>query len=89
MDWVIAFVIAGLLAISIGYLIHRWWCLIGAVAVGIGAIVVDVSTRNLTGAGHDDRGLVAVAEVVVLLGFAVLFAAGIALGKLRANRLRG
>jgi hypothetical protein len=86
---VIAFVAPGLLASSIGYVIHRWWLLLGAVVVGIGAILVDVSTRNLIGAGHDDRGLVAVAEIVVLLGFGVLTAAGIAIGKLRANRPRG
>jgi hypothetical protein len=52
----------------------------------VGAVVIDVSTRNLMGAGHDDRGLVAMGETMLLVGFELVLAIGIALGEFRANR---
>jgi hypothetical protein len=76
----------GLAAIAIGYFIHSWWLFLGAFVLGVGAIVIDVSTRNLTGAGHDDSGLVAMSETILLVGFELALAIGIALGEFRANR---
>ena len=55
---------------------------------GIITIVVDVSTRNLTGGGHDDRGLVAIAESVMLVGLVALFAFGVMLRKWRDRHNR-
>ncbi|MDQ6805703.1 MAG: hypothetical protein M3065_12210, partial [Actinomycetota bacterium] len=71
-------VVGGGVAISIGYLIHSWWLLLGAFVLGVAAIVIDVSTRNLIGAGHDDRGLVAMSETMILVSFELSMAIGIA-----------
>ncbi|MDQ6774623.1 MAG: hypothetical protein M3071_00030 [Actinomycetota bacterium] len=86
MSLVSVLVVGGLVAISTGYLIHSWWLVLGIFIIGVGAIVIDVSTRNLIGAGHDDRGLVAMGETMLLVGFEVSMAIGIALGEVRANR---
>jgi hypothetical protein len=72
-----ALVVGAILSVGAGYLLHRWRFLPALAAVGIIVIVVHVSTRDLSSGGHDDRRLVAFAELALLLGLLVLFATGI------------
>jgi hypothetical protein len=82
------FVVGGILATGAGYLLHRWRFLPAVAAVGVAAIVVDVSIRDLSSGGHDDRGLVVFAELVLLLGVLALFALGVLLRRRRDRRGR-
>lgn len=76
------------LAVLIGFLVHRWWFFIAVVVLGALGILIDVSTRDLTGAGHDDRGLVAIVEAILLSVLATALAVGIAIGKRRSDHAR-
>ena len=60
---VVAAVISGLV---FGFAFPTWWVVAALAVIGTMVIVIDVSTRDLIGAGHDDRGLVAIAEAVSL-----------------------
>ncbi|MEA2196542.1 MAG: hypothetical protein QOJ25_593 [Solirubrobacteraceae bacterium] len=79
-------VVGGLTALAIGYVIRSWWLFLGAFVIGVVTIIIDVSTRNLIGAGHDDRGLVAMSETMLLIGFELSLAIGIVIGHVRADR---
>jgi hypothetical protein len=76
------------LAGLVGYLVHRWSLLMAIAGSGALLISVDVATRDLTSAGHDDRGLVAAAEVVLLLVLEAFAAIGTGLAKRRRARTR-
>jgi hypothetical protein len=76
----LAGVIAAVLA---GYLVNRWRSVPVLAALGIAAIAVDVSSRDLTSGGHDDRGLVAFTEGAMLLVALALIGAGVALRRWR------
>jgi len=89
MGWYGVLAGAAVLALLVGYLVHRWRFLVGLVVLGVLAIIVDVSTRDLVGSGHDDRGLVAMTEGFLLVVLAVLLAVGITLGRRRAGRPHG
>ena len=75
-------------AVAAGYIARRWALLAVAAVVGLAIITIDVATRDLTSGGHDDRALVAFAELMMLAGVCVLFAAGVALRRWR-DRHRG
>lgn len=79
---------AAALAVLIGFLVHRWWLLVAVVVLGGLGILIDVSTRDLMGAGHDDRWLVAIEEAALLSVLATALAGGIAVGKWRSERAR-
>ncbi len=89
LGWYGVLVGAAVLALLVGYLVHRWRFLVGLVVLGVLAIIVDVSTRDLVGSGHDDRGLAAMTEGFLLVVLAALVAVGITLGRRRAGRARG
>lgn len=59
------------LATAVAYFVGRrfptWRLALGLLAVGTAAISIDISTRNLAGAGHDDKWLVASTEAIILL----------------------
>lgn len=85
MAWALALIASGVLAPALGYAVHRWWLVVGLLAVGITAIVIDIATRSLVGAGHDDRGPVAIVEGIFLIALAILLATGTAVGKRRKS----
>lgn len=72
-----ALAVAALAALALGFGVHGWWFLVVLLGAGVIAIGIDVSTRDLTSGGHDDRGLVAIAEAATLLGVMALFAVGV------------
>lgn len=72
-----ALVLAAVVALGLGYVVHRWSVLAVGVCAGVVIVVLDVTTRDLVSVGHDDRGLVAMAEAVLLLGAAAVFAIGV------------
>jgi hypothetical protein len=78
-----ALTVGAILALVVGYAVNRWRVVPVLAAIGIVAIVVDISARDLTTAGHDDRGVVAFAEAALLLGILVLFAVGVGLRRWR------
>jgi len=82
----VALILAAAIALGLGYVVHRWIVLAVAVCAGVVIIVVDVTTRNLVSAGHDDRGRVAMTEAVLLLGAAAFFALGALLRGMHEKR---
>ena len=65
-------------AVAAGYVARRWQFVAVVAVLGIAIITVDVITRDLASGGHDDRGFVALAEFMMLVGTLVLLAAGVA-----------
>ncbi len=76
-------------ALVFGYLIHRWRVLAFCLVAGLLGTAIDVSTRDLSGAGHDDQGLVAIVEAIMLTGALGMLALGIALRHWRDHHRGG
>jgi hypothetical protein len=71
---------------AVGYLVHRWSLVSFVLITGSVGILIDVTTRNLQGAGHDDRLLVAAGEALLLVWGALFLGLGTMAGK---RRVRG
>jgi uncharacterized membrane protein YhaH (DUF805 family) len=70
-------------AFAAGYIARRWRFVPVLAVLGLAIITIDVTTRDLTSGGHDDRRLVALTELMVLVGALVLLAVGVALRRWR------
>lgn len=71
--------VTALVVLALGFGVHRWRFLVVLLGAGTIVIGIDVSTRDLTSAGHDDRVLVAITEAATLLGLMAVFAVGVVL----------
>ena len=86
MPFVLVVFAGGLVAGVVGFLVRRWWLLPATMFIGVVAITVDVSTRDLASGGHDDTLVVAGVEAVVLAWIGVCLGSGLAVGKHRDSR---